>query len=173
MPRIVDFRERARFDIEDVCKSGLNLGKTTYWKLYAIENFYRIIIHSILSVQIAPDWWPIATDLNIDNRAEKFRENYLAKPWYSVPGKHLIYFTNLYDLNEIARANSHLFIPIIPDINEWIYRIEMLRLPRNVVAHMNFPNKKDRQLIDVFYENFKALIENIRIKTIVTLEVPR
>lgn len=171
MPRITDFRARPQFSIENVPKSGLSLGKTTYWKLYAIENFYRIIIHSILSVQIVKNWWPIATDVIIQNRAEDFRKKYIKKPWHGMPGQHLIYFITLHELNEIARVNSDLFIPVIPDIDQWIYKIEDLRLPRNVVAHMNFPNKIDRQRIDVIYKDFKALIEDIERK--VTLQVPK
>ncbi len=173
MPRIIDFREKSQFIIENVSKSGLNLGKTTYWKLYTIENFYRIIIHSILSVQINQSWWSSATNLDIRNRAENFKNKYMKKPWHGMPGQHLIYFTNLYDLNEIARINSNLFAPVISDIDEWIYRIEMLRLPRNVVAHMNFPNKLERQRINIFYNDFKRLIEEIERKAKIMLEVPR
>ena len=171
MPRIIDFRARSQFSIENIPRSGLSLGKTTYWKLYAIENFYRIIIHSILSVQIIKNWWPIATNLDIQNRAEDFRKKYIKNPWHSMPGQHPIYFTTLYDLNEIARVNSNLFIPVIPDIDQWIYRIEGLRLPRNVVAHMNYPNKIDQQRIDVVYSDFKTLAENIERR--VTLEAPK
>lgn len=172
MPRIIDFRKKSQFGIEDVCECGLFLGKTTYWKLYTIENFYRIIINSILSAQLNTNWWPLVVNSDIHNRAEGSRRNYIARPWHGVPGKHLIYFTNLYDLNEIARVSSDLFTLTIPEIDQWIFRIEMLRLPRNVVAHMNFPIRSERQRIDVFYNDFKALIEDIKRKARIILKVP-
>ena len=59
------------------------------------------------------------------------------------------------------RANSNLFLPIIPEIDGWIARIEQLRLPRNVVAHMNFPSRTDQKRIDVFFEDSKVLVANL------------
>ncbi len=175
MPRIVDFRKKPQFVIENVSNNGIYLGKRIYWKLYAVENFYRVIIHSILSVEINSDWWSIATPPPIQRKAEKLKENYLKKSWHTLPGKHFIYFTDLSNLNEIARINSGFFIPIIPTIDEWIFKIEDIRLPRNIIAHMNFPNKADRQRISVIYEDFKALIKHIQDKygTILKLKAPR
>ncbi|XOB42411.1 MAG: hypothetical protein ACKKMP_03570 [Candidatus Nealsonbacteria bacterium] len=174
MPRIIDFRERPQFIIDDVPKSGSYLGKKVYWKLYTVENFYRVIVHSILSVQISSDWWLIATPPPIQRKSERFKENYLNKPWHTMPGEHLIYFTDLNDLNEITRTNSGFFVPLIPTIDEWVLKIEDMRLPRNVVAHMNFPNKVDRQRIDTIYEDFKALMKDIGDKEdIITLKVPK
>lgn len=173
MPRVIDFRERPQFSIENVSRSGIYLGKNVYWKLYAVENFYRVIIHSILSVQINSDWWSIATPPPIQKKAERFKEDYLEKPWHTIPGKHFIYFTDLNDLNEITRTNSGFFVPIIPTVDEWVLKIENMRLPRNVVAHMNFPNKPDRQRIDIIYEDFKKLIKSIRDKDDVILKVPK
>ena len=174
MPRVVDFRKRPQFVIESVSNSGIYLGKRIYWKLYAVENFYRIIIHSILSAEFGSDWWSKVTPPPIQRKAEKLREDYLKKPWHTMPGEHFIYFTDLSRLNEIARINSGSFVPIISTIDEWILKIENMRLPRNVIAHMNFPNKEDRQRINVIYEDFKVLIKHVKDKydTILKLKVP-
>lgn len=172
MPSTADFRTLQQFNLAGIHKSGRNVGTTVYWKLYAIENLYRIIIHSILSVQIRPNWWPIAVDINIQRKARDFKQKYLRRPWHTVPGQHYIYYTTLYDLNEIARANSHLFDPIVPDINQWIVKVEIIRLPRNVVAHMNFPNKNDRQRIDILYKDFKELTKIVQSRSGITLQVP-
>lgn len=170
---IVDFRKRPTFFLENVLESGIHLGGNTYWKLYAIENFYRIIIHSILSVQIGPDWWSVATPPWIRGKAQEFKEDYLEKPWHGMPGKHFIYFITLKWLNDIALANSGFLEPIIPNIDDWIIKIEDMRLPRNVVAHMNFPNKTDRQRIDIIYEEFKVLIKGIQDKGDIVLKAPK
>jgi len=36
-------------------------------------------------------------------------------------------------------------------------RVEQVRLPRNVVAHMNWPSGTDRKRIDVFHDDLQAL----------------
>ena len=75
--------------------------------------------------------------------------------------RHEVYYTFLSDLNAIITAHSHLFRPTIPDIDQWIARIEQIRLPRNIVGHMNWPSSTDRQRIDVFYKDFQALIKKL------------
>lgn len=172
MPPFIEFRNQSQFIPKDISRSGLYIGRTTYWKLYAVENFYRIIIHSVLSVQIPSEWWPIATSEEIQEKARAFKEKYIKKPWHTMPGQHYIYFIDLYDLNEIARKHSHLFPSVIPDIDQWILKIEMLRLPRNIVAHMNFPNQTDRQRINIIYKDFKALVNLIQKQAKITLQIP-
>lgn len=172
MPSVIDFRSLPQFDLEGINKSGRNIGKTIYWKLYAVENLYRVIIHSVLSIQIRPNWWRIATDRNIRRKAVDFKQRYLRRPWHTLPGQHYIYYINLYDLNEIVRANLNLFDPIIPDMDQWIVKVETIRLPRNVIAHMNFPNRNDRQRIYLLYEDFKRLLNLVQSHPGVTLQVP-
>ena len=162
MPSILDFR-LSQFDANAIGKSGKYIGHRSYWKLYAIENFFRIIIHSILSIHMPADWWNVAVNKTIQKKAKRFQQNYLKKFWHGKPGTHGIYYIDLKDLNEIIRANAALFDPIIPNLDKWIFGIEELRLPRNVIAHMNFPSRTDKKRIDVFYEdclNLVALVES-------------
>ena len=171
MGTIKDFR-LTQFDSNVLNRCGKHIGKQTYWKLYAIENIFRVIIHSILAIQIPKpdDWWSVAVDGNIRDKAERFQKNYLKKFWHGKPGTHGIYYIDLKDLNEILRANANLFDPVIPELDRWILGIEDLRLPRNVVAHMNFPGKTDIKRIDVFYDDCLNLLDVV--KTKFTLEVP-
>jgi hypothetical protein len=76
----------------------------------------------------------------------------------------------LKDLNEIIRANANLFDPVIPDLDKWMLGIEELRLPRNVVAHMNFPSSTDKKRIDVFYEDYLNLVTLVQSK--IGLKIP-
>ena len=164
MSRIRDFRLYATVAIENVDRSGKNVGKAVYWKLYAIENLYRIIVHSILSTVFYPeDWWE-KIDSTIQKKAERNKLDYLARPLHTSPGNHPIYFVGLTDINRIANAHSHLnlVIQLIPDIDKWVGKIEALRLPRNVVAHMNFPSVSDRKRIDAFYNEFKSLFVGLQ-----------
>jgi hypothetical protein len=169
MPSVFDFRV-SPFDLTAIGKSGKYIGRQSYWKLYAIENFFRIIIHSILSMNVSTDWWNAVVNKKIREKAERFQQSYVEKFWHGKPGVHGIYYVDLRDLNEIIRANANLFDLVIPDLDKWILGIEELRLPRNVVAHMNFPSSTDKKRIDVFYEDCLNLVTLVESK--VELKIP-
>jgi hypothetical protein len=156
----VDFRRRA-FNIANVRASGRDVGREVYWKVYAVENLIRVVIHSVLSVQVNPNWWKQSVDATLQGKIAGRMTSYANQPWHSTPGKHEIYYTFLSDLNAIITAHSHLFIKLIPDIHQWIARIEQMRLPRNIVGHMNWPHAADRQRIDVFYADVQALVSKL------------
>ncbi len=166
---IADFRQYT-FNSSNIDSCGRYVGHQTYWKLYAIENLLRIVIHSVLSVQIPAGWWKFAVDGDIQREADRRRKNYLKKPGHNPLGSHDIYYAGLRDMNEILRANANLFYPVIPEMDEWLVAVEELRLNRNVVAHMNFPSRKEMKQIDKLYEDCRKLIEQI--KTRVDLKVP-
>jgi len=161
MPAANDFRIAEPFDVARVDGSGRDVGRKVYWKLYAIENIVRVIVHSVLNAQIGPNWWATAADAGLQKKAQRFRGAYATSPWHSSPGGHDIYYIDLTDLNEIMRTNSNLFLQVIRDVDQWMARIEQVRLPRNVVAHMNWPNRTDRQRIDVLYGDVRALAAHL------------
>lgn len=160
MPSVKDFRLSA-FSVAGVRASGQNVGRTVYWKLYAIENLMRVIVNSVLAAQIGPNWWAAAVDPKLQGKARGFQAKYAAQPWHTAPGTHDIYYLDLADLNEIMRANSNLFVPVIPNVDQWIARIEQIRLPRNVVAHMNWPSPTDRSRINVVYSDIQSLANQL------------
>ena len=157
MPLVRDFRRYAyRPDRLDRC--GRDLGSKLYWKLYAIENTIRVVIHSVLTAQVGPTWWDLTVDTKIKTKARNFRASYTTKPQNANPGNHDIYLVFLSDLTEILRANSHIFAPVVQDTNKWIATLEGIRLPRNLVGHMNFPNAYDRSQVNNAYSQLPALI---------------
>ena len=160
MPVTKDFRTYA-FDSSRVDKAGKNVGQRVYWKLYAIENLVRVMTHSVLMVQFGANWWTAAVDPGIRGSVERRRADYANRPWHSTPGKHDIYYALLSELSRIIAANSHLFRPLIPEIDGWIARIEQVRLPRNIVGHMNWPHKTDRQRIDVVHADLQQLVQQL------------
>jgi len=170
MPAVRDYR-LGSFDVSGVRACGKNIGRTVYWKLFAIENIMRIIIHSILNAQIGQNWWPTAADTTLQGKVRRYKGNYAAQPWHSSPGNHDIYYLDLADLNEIMRANSNLFLPLIPEIDQWVARIEQVRLPRNIVAHMNWPHQPDRSRIDVVYADIQTLA--IQLSSVLSLSIPQ
>lgn len=147
------------------------MGRSIYWKLYFVENVLRIIINSVLSVEIRPDWWEVAVDGKIKKTVKGIRDDYLASPLHTYPGKHGIYYVYLRNLGDIMRNHADLFVPVIPDIDEWITKIEEVRLPRNVVGHMNFLSKQDQEQIEVLYDECKALITKLQ-NTELVLKIP-
>lgn len=165
---IVDFRGRP-FDVFNVDRSGKDLGRNVYWQLYAVENLVRVLVHSVLSAQVGAAWWSVAVDERIAKKALKRRAANQNTPWHTSPGGHEIYFIDLSDVNEIIRVNGHLFRPVVDDIDGWIARIEQLRVPRNVVAHMNWLSKRDRQRIGVFYADVRSLLQVVADRTTVVI----
>ena len=161
MSAVIDFRLANDFDAGRVNQSGKFVARSVYWKLYFVENAFRVVINSVLSSQINRNWWDVAVDSKTKTYVERIRRSYLQNPGKTSPGRHSIYYLYLWQLGEIIRANSNLFLPLIPKIDEWIKKIEQIRLPRNVVGHMNFPNKRDRKLIDNMYSDCRSLIRSL------------
>lgn len=160
MPVAADFRTYT-FDRKRVEAAGKSLGKDPYWRLYAAENILRVIVNSVLSAQLGVGWWTTAVDQNVQGSVTRFRERYAARPWHSTPGKHEIYYTFLSDLADIMRANSHVFLPLVPDVDAWIAKVEQVALPRNIVGHMNWLTPTDRKRIEVFQSDVTALAQQL------------
>ncbi len=170
MPVVRDFRN-FRFDRPRVDRCGKHIGRHIYWKLYTIENVVRVIIHSVLTAQINSQWWNVAVDPKIQKRAESVRQQYAQRPGHTSPGNHDLYYVFLSDLNKIIGANSNLFLPVLTDVDKWVVELEDVRLPRNIVSHMHFPNQPDRQQIDKTYNDFVSLLPRIEAAG-VTLLIP-
>lgn len=160
MPVVSDFRNYS-YKPDRIARCGRDIGSKLYWKLYAVENTLRIVVHSVLTAQIGLNWWAIAVDPKIAIKASKFRASYAAKPKNANPGVSDIHLVFLSDLTDILRVNNHLFIPIVPDTNNWITTLENIRVPRNLVGHMNFPNSYDRTAIDSAYAQLPSLLGHL------------
>jgi hypothetical protein len=160
VPPVPDFRTLA-FGLSPIDASGMALGRTEYRKLYAIENLLRVVIHSVLTVQIGPRWWDFAVGRKLRQKVEEVQADYVSAFGRAPAGRHALYYTFLLDLNKIITATSNQFTPIIPDIDKWMVRIERLRLPRNIVGHVNWPSPADRRLIQETYADVKTLVGEV------------
>jgi hypothetical protein len=69
-------------------------------------------------------------------------------------------------------ASRHLFEKVIEDVDSWIVKIEGVRLPRNLVGHMNFPNREDRKRIDKLYGELSTLVQKLERKPKFTVRIP-
>ncbi len=171
MPVVRDFRNYS-YDAQRVERCGRYLGRNSYWKLYAIENILRIVVHSVLSVQIGPAWWNLAVTPKTIKKVLETRSRYSRQPQHTSPGLHDIHYIYLTTLNTIIRENSSLFLPIFPDIDQWIAKVEGIVTPRNLIGHMNFPDQRDRQRIDNLHRDIGTLVFSLQQKGI-SLQIPR
>ncbi len=160
MPIVRDFRNYS-FQAGRVDRCAKNVGGKLYWKLYALENTVRIVINSVLLIQIGQQWWTTAVAPPVRTRAQRRRNQAAARPQHASPGAHDIYLIGLFELIEILRVNSHLFLPIIPETNQWVVTLEGIRPSRNLVGHMNFPNAYDRTAIDGAYRQLPNLVARL------------
>lgn len=171
MPATRDFRAYA-FDAARVKTAGKTVGRESFPKLYAIENMLRVVIHSVLTVQVGTDWWDKTVDETRRKKADRFRARYATKPWHGNPGEHGLYYMDLTDLVEILRVNAHLFEPVIPEIDLLLVQIELVREPRNVVCHMNWPTRADSARFEVLLNDVEAHVGRLIRTGAIPLLVP-
>jgi hypothetical protein len=157
----LDFRTKP-LSLNAIADCGRYSGRISYWRLYVIENVVRVITHSVLTVQIGPKWWTVAVSPWIDKKVQGVKADYRSQPHRANPGNHDIYYLFLPDLTKIISTHAGLFNPIIPEIDTWIARLESIRLPRNIVGHMNWPNNKDRSDVDRLYRDIKRLHQQLQ-----------
>lgn len=170
MPTPGDYRTNP-YSLDYVLDSGKYMGDIVYWKVYAIENIVRIVICSVLEVQIGPNWWSVVSNRYIRKHVQSVRDSEAAFPNHTSPGSHDIYCIFLTDLTRIIAKTSHLFLPVIGDINLWVVRLEDIRIPRNLLGHMNWLNQNDRHLIRETYFEAKRLIRTIE-EAGITIQIP-
>lgn len=163
MPLVRDFRNYT-FTHQRVDRCGRLIGRQGYSRLYAIENVLRIVLHSNLSVQLGPDWWIRATSQGFRDAIAHDVNRAARRGQHTFPGTHDIYYVYLSDLNNILRAHAHLFVQAVPDVQQWLLRFEEVRIARNLVSHMNFPNAFDRTLIESVFKDLPKLTGQLTAK---------
>ena len=126
-----------------------------------LENVFRILINSILTVSQGPDWWQLAVKDDPERRRAISRPIF-KKAWRSNSIKHGLYCVGLSDLSEIMRANADFIREVIP-VDDWLINIEALEYQK-YVAHMNYPNVTDLDLIEKLYNLSRHSIPKLSMK---------
>lgn len=165
-----DYRDAASLDRALLSSSGRFLGKRLYWKLYFIENALRVVINSVLSLQFKTrDWIPSVTTKKERKRIEEQKRRSTGR--HNVPGKHDVYYLYLSQLTKIISFNSHQFDPVVPDIDNWVVKLEHLAISRNLIAHANWPNTYDLTIIEETHRDMVALLDYLKSKGVI-LTIP-
>lgn len=146
----MDFR-RCVFSAGHVRTSAHRIGDTLYWRLYFSENVTRVIVHSVLTAQLGPAWWATAVSTNTTSSIQSMLNSYAANQRHAIPGTHAIYFLFLPQLSLIVRSHINLFLQVIPTAQDWSVSLDRVKVPRNLVGHMNWPNAYDRRMIENVY----------------------
>jgi hypothetical protein len=140
------------YDEKTLLSYGKILGRQYYWKMYASENLLRLIIHSILSVQIKGEWWKQAVDPDIIKEATKVRAKYNNSRIPNKIPKHDIYCIYMPMLERIISDNRLRFIHYLPQIDKLIISLNAVIIPRNLLGHMNTLDNVDRGKIGGLYK---------------------
>lgn len=148
---MADYRN-FNWNIAGLTSYGKKLGKDYYWKIYVLENTIRVIIHSVLAIQVGPDWWDKVVDPGIRGNALTIRNKYLTQAPQRSPGRHDIYCTYLPSLGRILFDNKGYFYPLLPEVEKFIIGLERIRLSRNLIGHMNVLTGVDKRSITNFYK---------------------
>jgi|SRR3972149_8191772 len=171
MPRPADFRALP-FELRNVSSSGQYLGSRIYWKIFLLENTLRVLINTILTAQLkTTDWFPQVADKKLKKRVKRFKADYAGHPKHNLPGNHDVYYLFLSDLTKILSFNSNQFRPVVKDIDQWIAKLEDVRIPRNLIAHMNWPNQSDELIIERTHTDLKKLLVDLISRGII-LQIP-
>lgn len=166
-----DFR-LASFDEKALLSYGKVLGRNYYWKVFASENILRIVINSVLSVQVDADWWLKVVDHDIVCDAKDVRQNYLSAIPSRDPGRHGIYCTYLSRLERILFKNRGSFIYYLPNVDDLIVSLNAVLLPRNLMGHMNHLTESDRRKIGELYGLCENAVDRLKKTTNIQLKYP-
>ena len=165
-----DFR-RCNPDKSRVRICGVFSGELLYPKLYFIENVTRIVVHSVLTLQLPPPWFAVAVDQDTANRVQVVRADYAANPRNASAGPHDVYYLFLPKLTGIIRTHFAYFQQAIPSADDWVDSLDAVRLPRNLVGHMNWPNSYDRAAIKRAHAETKKSLRHLQ-QSVVPVLVP-
>jgi len=133
-----------------------------YAKYYVLENSIRVVIKRILGKAHGKQWWQtkVGNDLRRKVADRMKKEN--QQPWHGKRGQHEIFYSDFGDLKRIVTKNWKDFKKLFPS-QPWItQRLDELEHPRNVMAHHNPVSKDDLQRIDLYFNDWIALIDRRR-----------
>lgn len=168
-----DFRKFS-FDERPLLSYGKVLGRHYYWKIYASENILRLMIHSVLSVQMDNEWWETAVDDNIKREAARVRTRYVSGGFSKKIPAHNIYCVYLPMIEKILFDNHKRFLVFFTEIEieNLIISLNAVINPRNLLGHMNTLDTSDRAKIGELYNICKRYIKKLSQRNNFELKYP-
>lgn len=131
-----------------------------YPKFYVFENSLRNVIKRVLSAKYGKNWWATRSPTDVQNRVKDRKGKETKMPWHGARATHEIYYSDFGDLRKLIESNWNDFKGIIPT-QQWItQKLIELEPPRNVIAHNNLLSAKDRMRIDLYSDDWIALLND-------------
>jgi hypothetical protein len=160
----LDYRYRA-FSVTKLKRTSTHLGQYQYPNIYVVENCLRIIIHTVLTNQLGPDWWFSVASRKLRDSAcytkKKNAERIIRDRRHVKPGGHRIYYTLFTGLLEILNGQAHIFRTYIKRFDEYYVRLEKMVHSRNLVCHSNYPGAFDRRVIKDVAKRTDGILKEI------------
>jgi hypothetical protein len=133
-----------------------------YPKLYVLENSLRKVISRMLESVHGKGWWKKCAPADVQKRVSDRQAKEGKTPWHGKRGTHEIYYSDLGDLRKLIASNWDQFTALFPS-QQWItQRLDELEPPRNIVAHNNPLSKQDENRIDLYFNDWVALLNDRR-----------
>jgi hypothetical protein len=131
-----------------------------YPKLYIFENSIRNVIVRVLRAKYGNNWWASRAPAGVQKTVADRKAHEAKTPWHGKRGTHEIYYANFGDLRDIVTKNWVDFEPIFLK-QPWItQRLEELEPPRNIVAHSNPLSKQEENRVDLYFNDWIALLND-------------
>jgi hypothetical protein len=133
-----------------------------YPKIYLLENSIRQAITVVLTAQYGKDWWSICAPAEVQKRVQDRKAKEAKIPWHGKRGTDDIFYSDFSDLRSIIVRNWLDFASILPS-QPWIsQRLEELEPARNILAHHNPVPTNEQKRLDVYFDDWVALIADKR-----------
>lgn len=135
---------------------------TVYPKMYIFENSIRNVIIRVLRAKHGRDWWSKSAPAGVQKKVADRKAQEAKKPWHGKRGTHEIYYSDFGDLRDLITSNWTEFEPIFLK-QAWItQRLDELEPPRNIVAHNNPLSKNEENRVDLYFNDWIALLNDRR-----------
>ena len=131
-----------------------------YPKYYVLENSIRIVIKRILEKTHGKNWWQLTVAGTVQATVTDRIQKEDKQPWHGKRGQHEIFYSDFGDLRKIITKNWDGFKAIFPS-QAWIcQKLDELEHPRNVMAHHNPLGSGDLNRIDLYFNDWIALLKS-------------
>jgi len=131
-----------------------------YPKYYVLENSVRFVIKRILEYKYGPSWWQTQVAEPVRKKVSDRKLKEKTQPWHGKRGQHEIFYSDFGDLKRIVQKNWSDFKDLFPSQPWILQKLDELETPRNILAHHNPVGKRDQQRIDLYYQDWIALIRD-------------
>jgi hypothetical protein len=121
---------------------------------FCFENSARELIAQRLSENHGPTWWDECATSPLKKKVEERQDKEGKNRWHMKRGAGEVYYTDFGDLASLIRNNWDDFEDLFPDPEWVISRFTELEASRNIVAHNNTLEKRERDRIALYLRDW-------------------